>query len=230
VKTLQYWVVRLVLSTPAWAPFYAKLLDLGAPRLRRVALRNLELAGYPEAERRGIADGVFTSIGRLIRGFAFFPRLDRANVHEWIRYEGLENFTSAKARGRGVLVATAHLGNWELSAFAHAWMTAPMYVVIRPLDNPRIDALVERLRTLSGNRLIGKKELIANFWQGAAVTDNAVVQCIKEIRRALLAFSPEKPVRKIRREGTNSKEKERSDPCSGVEFMPSAQWLACGLR
>ena len=33
-----------------------------------------------------------------------------------------------------------------------------MYVVIRPLDNPKIDALVERRRTLSGNRLIGKKE------------------------------------------------------------------------
>ncbi len=34
-------------------------------------------------------------------------------------------------------------------------------------------------------RLIGKEELIENFWQGAAVTDNAIVQCIKEIRKAL---------------------------------------------
>ena len=71
---------------------------------------------------------------------------------------GLENFTGALARGRGVLVATAHLGNWELSAFAHAWMTAPMSIVVRPLDNPRMDALVERWRGLSGNRIIEKKE------------------------------------------------------------------------
>jgi DNA-binding winged helix-turn-helix (wHTH) protein/TolB-like protein len=34
-------------------------------------------------------------------------------------------------------------------------------------------------------RLISKEELIENFWQGAAVTDNAVVQCVKEIRKAL---------------------------------------------
>src|ERR1700722_3951236 len=34
-------------------------------------------------------------------------------------------------------------------------------------------------------RLISKEELIENFWQGAAVTDNAVVQCIKEVRKAL---------------------------------------------
>ncbi len=60
--------------------------------------------------------------------------------------------------GKGVLFATAHLGNWELSAFAHALMAAPMNVVVRPLDNPRIDAMVERRRSLSGNRPIGKKD------------------------------------------------------------------------
>jgi Kdo2-lipid IVA lauroyltransferase/acyltransferase len=158
VKTLQYWAVRAMLRTSAWAPFYARLLDLAAPRLRRTALRNLEMAGYPESERRRIADGVFRSIARLIRSFAMFPRLTRENVHELIRYDGLENFTAAKARGKGVLVATAHLGNWELSAFAHALMTAPMCVVVRPLDNPQIDALVERYREMSGNRVIRKKE------------------------------------------------------------------------
>ena len=63
----------------------------------------------------------------------------RQNVHEWIRYEGLDNFLRARDRGKGVLVATAHLGNWELSAFAHALMTAPMNVVVRPLDNTFVD-------------------------------------------------------------------------------------------
>jgi KDO2-lipid IV(A) lauroyltransferase len=148
----------MILRTFVLTPFYAKLLDLAAPRLRRTALRNLEMAGYPAPERKRIADGVFDSIGRLIRGFALFPRLARENVHELIRYEGFENFATAKARGRGVLVATAHLGNWELSAFAHALMTAPMCIVVRPLDNPEIDALVERYRALSGNRVIRKKE------------------------------------------------------------------------
>jgi KDO2-lipid IV(A) lauroyltransferase len=60
--------------------------------------------------------------------------------------------------GRGVLFATAHLGNWELSAFAHAILTGPMHVVVRPLDNPLIDRLVEKRRTLSGNSLISKTD------------------------------------------------------------------------
>ncbi len=80
------------------------------------------------------------------------------NVAEWIRYEGYEHYEEALSRGRGVLIATAHLGNWELSAYAHALLAAPMNVVVRPLDNPLIDALVERRRALSGNRPIFKKD------------------------------------------------------------------------
>lgn len=135
---------------------YAKALDWGVPRLRRVALRNLELAGLADPGR--IVDGVFLSIGRIMASVAKFPTITRANVHEWIRYDGLENFTAAQAKGRGVLVATAHLGNWELSAFSHALMTAPMHIVVRPLDNPRLDAWVERRRGLSGNHVIQKHE------------------------------------------------------------------------
>jgi KDO2-lipid IV(A) lauroyltransferase len=135
-----------------------KLYDLTQPRLRRIALRNLELAGYAEAERRWIADGVFQSLARSLDRFWKFPTRTPQNIGEWIRYEGLENFTTALSRGRGVLVATAHLGNWELSAFSHAWMTGPMNVVVRPLDNARLDRIVARRRSLSGNKLIGKKE------------------------------------------------------------------------
>ena len=145
-------------SPPALGNLYGQLMDLALPRLRRVAVRNLELA-YPQktpAERDAIANEVFRSIGRLLYAFARFPQINAGNISDWIRYEGLEHFTEAKKAGRGVLFATAHLGNWELSAFAHGLMTEPMHVVIRPLDNPRIDRLVEHRRRLSGNHLIEK--------------------------------------------------------------------------
>jgi KDO2-lipid IV(A) lauroyltransferase len=151
------WTLR---HAPGLAGFYARLLDLLVPRLRRVAMRNLEFAspGKSERERAQIVDGVFASIGRLLAAFARFPALSRENISQLIRYEGLEHYTQAKARGRGVLFATAHLGNWELSAFAHALMTEPMNIVVRPLDNARVDALVEQYRQLSGNRIISKRE------------------------------------------------------------------------
>lgn len=135
---------------------YARLLGLAIPRLRKAALRNLELA-TGKADSR-VADGVFHSIARVLVAFAKFPQITRDNVGEWIRYEGYEHFEKARERGKGVLFATAHLGNWELSAFAHALMSRPMYVMVRPLDNPLIDRMVERRRTLSGNHLIGKTD------------------------------------------------------------------------
>jgi KDO2-lipid IV(A) lauroyltransferase len=167
--TLEYWMALAVAGSLEWAPLpvahrlargYTRLLDLALPRLRRVAMSNLAMA-LPELDRREhrrIADGVFRSIARLLVSFARFPRIGAGNVAKWIRYEGFGHFEEARKRGRGVLFATAHLGNWELSAFAHALMAAPMNVVVRPLDNPKIDALVEGRRTLSGNRLIGKRE------------------------------------------------------------------------
>lgn len=156
---IEYWIARFVLSSvarfPPLARVYVKLLDLAVPRFRRVARRNLEIADIPD---EGVIGGMFATIARLLISFAKFPSITRENVADWIRYDGLENFKSAQARGRGVLIATAHLGNWELSAFAHALMTAPMHIVVRPLDNPRLDALVEHRRALSGNHVISKRE------------------------------------------------------------------------
>jgi len=165
VKTVEYWLARFVLATlsstslataHARARFYVRVLDLALPRLRRTALKNLEMAGFAGRER--ITTGVFDSIARLVVSFARFPRITRENVQDLIRYEGLENFQQAHSLGKGVLVATGHFGNWELSAFAHAYLTAPMHIVVRPIDNARIDALVEHRRELSGNRAIAKKD------------------------------------------------------------------------
>jgi len=142
------------------ARFSAKLLDIAVPKLRRVARINLCFA-FPDldpAQHEGIVDGVFRNVARLILAIAKFPVLNRDNISQWISYDGLENYLAAKRDGRGVLVATAHLGNWELSAFAHALMTEPMNIMVRPLDNPLIDKLVEECRTLTGNRLILKRD------------------------------------------------------------------------
>lgn len=141
----------------ALARTYMRALDVAVPRLRRSAIRNLSLA-LPDAEANVITDGVFTSLARMLVAFSRFPDLNRDNIGEWIRYEGFEYFEEAKQRGKGVLFATAHMGAWELSAFAHALMCEPMHVVVRPLDNRLIDHVVSQYRSQSGNALISKKE------------------------------------------------------------------------
>jgi KDO2-lipid IV(A) lauroyltransferase len=156
---IEYWIARFALASvarfPALARLYIRLLDLAIPRLRRTAVRNLAIAKISDDD---IISGMYRSLARALVAFSKLPSITRENVGEWIRYDGLDNFKAAQQRGRGVLVATAHFGNWELSAFAHALMTAPMHIVVRPLDNPRVDALVEERRALSGNRIITKKD------------------------------------------------------------------------
>src|SRR5205807_3752046 len=160
----------------------ATLLDRAIPRLRRVARRNLAMA-MPDAAPEPIIDGVFRSIARLLVAFAKFPHIRRGNLARWIRLEGGEHFEAAQRTGRGVLFATAHLGNWELSAFAHALITSPMHVLVRPLDNPWIDAMVERRRALSGNRLIGKKDFARSILKALAA--NQAVGILADQNEAL---------------------------------------------
>src|SRR4051812_11391569 len=82
------------------------------PRLRRVGLRNLEIAlpELPLKERRRIVRGVFRSLGRLLAEFCLFPKYSRENISRVAVYEGFENFDAAARRGKGVLFLTAHLG------------------------------------------------------------------------------------------------------------------------
>jgi KDO2-lipid IV(A) lauroyltransferase len=192
---LEYCAALAVVKSLEWAPlplayalaqcYVRLLLDLTVPRLRRVGYRNLSLA-MPEttpARQREIVDGVFRSLARAIVTFAKLPSIRRENAGRWIRCEGAEHFADALRQGRGVLFATAHLGNWELSAYSHALITAPMNVVVRPLDNPLIDALVERRRSLSGNKLITKnnfarsilKALAANQAVGVLIDQNTAL-------------------------------------------------------
>jgi KDO2-lipid IV(A) lauroyltransferase len=131
-------------------------------RLRRVGMRNLELA-FPEkseAERARILRGVFTSLGRQLAELCQFPRYTPENVDDVVVYDGLENFEKAYARGKGVLFLTAHFGAWELSAFAHSLHGHWLHVVMRPMDNPYLDRMIEHYRTMHGNKTVAKDDFV----------------------------------------------------------------------
>ncbi|MBV8902910.1 MAG: lysophospholipid acyltransferase family protein [Acidobacteriia bacterium] len=178
----EFLLVFFVLKSLEWSPLplahrlargYFRLLDLLLPRLRNIAARNLAIA-LPELspeKREAIIAGVFRSIARLAVTMAKFPSIQHENIGRWIRFEGYEHFEAALRAGRGVLFATAHLGNWELSAYAHALCAEPMNVVVRPLDNPLLDSLIARRRQLCGNRVISKRDPIRPILKALAANE-----------------------------------------------------------
>lgn len=144
-------------------------------RLRRAGMRNLDLAfpGKSRKEKKKILRGVYVNLGRLLAEFCLFPRYTPENVSRVAVYEGFQNFAEAESRGQGVVFLTAHLGGWEVSSFAHSLYGHPMDIVMRPLDNPLVDALVDRYRTLHGNRTFPKQDfargLLTALRQGETV-------------------------------------------------------------
>jgi len=143
--------------------------------LRKTGQRNLALA-FPEKslpEREQILRRLYRSLGWLLAEFCQMPRYTPENTQSLLRYEGLDHYLAAKARGKGVLIITGHLGAWELSSFYHSLMGHPMSIVIRRLDNPRVDRLVNNIRCLHGNRILHKDDfargLLGAMRQGETV-------------------------------------------------------------
>lgn len=120
-------------------------------------------------------------VRRVCRHFGRFhsesmrtPMLKRSEFEGRIKFEGLHHFASAYREGKGVILATAHFGHFELGSCALALMGYPTWSVIRTVDNPDIDRLLDDARASAGLGIIKKesasKEIIQHLRKGNVVT------------------------------------------------------------
>jgi len=130
------------------------------PKLQKTAEFNMRLAfpDWADAQRKDATRKMVRNLGWMAAEFARLPRLTKENIEDVVILEGHENFLEGQRRGNGVLYLTGHIGAWELSSFAHALYGYPLHYMARPLDNKRLDALVNKYRCASGNLPIFKNE------------------------------------------------------------------------
>jgi KDO2-lipid IV(A) lauroyltransferase len=144
-----------------------------ADGLRRVALRNLEIA-FPDkslAEREAIALGSFENLGRVLGELTQFPKATPETLRGLIEFQFASEETKAmeerealeaeRAKGRGILLVGPHLGNWEMGVFAYSALEDKLTYLARPLDNPLIEDFTVRLRTRFGNQPIDKNNSVS---------------------------------------------------------------------
>jgi Kdo2-lipid IVA lauroyltransferase/acyltransferase len=131
-------------------------------KLRRVGLRSLEIS-YPEMDSQKRSDLLkrsFKSLGRTLGVVTGFQRITREQVRELIDIDFdddfKEQFEKIRSEKRGYIVLTGHLGNWEMFALAYSVFFEPSNLLSRKMDNPKIDAMVESMRSSFGNRQIDK--------------------------------------------------------------------------
>jgi KDO2-lipid IV(A) lauroyltransferase len=137
-------------------------------RHRAIAADNIAAAfpgRYTTAELSLTVRAVFENLGRTAVDVARSDRLVGPSGAAAVRLDGVDRLLNARARGKGVLVLSAHFGPWELLPLIAAVHYEPIHVVARPLDNPRLDALLTAWRERGGNRVINKRDAVQAILQ-----------------------------------------------------------------
>ena len=136
-------------------------------RLRRIAERNLELAlpGTSPNQRETIAKGTFENLGRMLADSSKFGSYSREDLERLVRFdftpEQEAEHDRIRAQGRGGILLSPHLGNWEMLVFAYSAAYEPISYLARPLDNPLIEEMTHRTRTRFGNRPINRSNSVS---------------------------------------------------------------------
>ena len=165
IRAIEYSAVRIVAAIVSLLPMsVVRKVGAGIGRVaymvdrthRRIAAENLA-AAFPTrayAERRALARAMFAHFGSLLLELLKFSTYTREQMVAAVDVEGNDRVHHAYGQQRGVLFFTGHFGYWEIHALVEPLIHPPISVLARPLDNPRLHEMLERIRTKTGNSVI----------------------------------------------------------------------------
>jgi Kdo2-lipid IVA lauroyltransferase/acyltransferase len=128
------------------------------PKLKKTANRNLEIAlpDLSEAEKSQILRGCLQSLGRQLGLVSHFKKFTHEDVRNLVEIEGREIFEKTHAQGKGMLLFTGHFGSWEVFNLLPLAFGYSMNLLVRRIDNPKVEAFVDSFRTFFGGKTIDK--------------------------------------------------------------------------
>jgi KDO2-lipid IV(A) lauroyltransferase len=175
-------LIALVRRSPRWALRLERgllifFLKKGSPRHSRLVEHNLALS-FPEsgaADRAALRKRVYDHFGHVFMEIVrVFARRDIHSILGRARVNHGEILEEALAKKRGVIVFSAHFGNWEwIPPLLRQRLNMGMHIVARPMDNPRIEAKVREFREAMGSQVIYKTGSLRSILKRLA--DNQIV-------------------------------------------------------
>ena len=153
-------------------------------RHRRIVRRNLQFAypGWTEREAAAVALRVFQNFGMSIMETLTLLRLSRAGVLSRCTLTGEDHLVRALSSGRGVVLVSGHLGNWEFGLqYLACRFGIPIHLVVNPLGSRRMNAWINRLRTRFGNRIIEKRKAFPVMRQ--VIREGGIVALMVDLSR-----------------------------------------------
>lgn len=158
-------------------------LSKGLRRRAETSLKRAFAGEKSPEEIEAILKRLYRNLGLSFVEFLRYRKIDQKYVESHIEFQGLEHIERGLEKGRGVVLLTAHFGNWELMVMALAIKGFTLSAVARPIDNPYVDEFVNRARTCHGNIIIEKKNALKRLIQ--VLKDNGIAVVLLDQRASL---------------------------------------------
>lgn len=158
-----------------------RLVDV--PR-RRTVVRNLEFTQphLSRAEIRSLTRGIFQHLGITLLEISQMGFFSQEDILSSVRVVGAEHFRDAKNGAGGVVLISAHLGNWEMALqFAACYFPVPVLTVAKHMRFKPLDRWLTNLRTRLGARVIFKEGAFAEM--AKTVRNGGVVILLVDMSR-----------------------------------------------
>jgi len=155
-----FWALFSVVRRVPWKPALAWATAMGtlgyhvSARYRRVAEKNLKMAygdALTETERQALIKRVFQHFARaLLVEFLKGADMTLEDMRHWVKGDSYAPMDAILARGKGAIVVSAHLGNWEWLSKRAAMEGYSIKVVARQSEDEKFNALTDRVRGTNG--------------------------------------------------------------------------------
>lgn len=153
-----------------------KLFYYFIPIRKSTAISNLKLA-YPEKTENEISRIVklcYVNILTVIAEFFYMRKLSCEKLGEFMKVTNIELMKDKLKQGRGLLMISAHFGNWELTAYGVSQMLGlPINVVVKEQTNRKVSEAINRIRSAKGNRMIDMRNSLRDIL--TALNGNGIV-------------------------------------------------------
>jgi Kdo2-lipid IVA lauroyltransferase/acyltransferase len=134
-----------------------------SPRHYHIVLANMRLAlgeGRSEAELAALARACYTHLGKCLMEFIRLPAMSHEEVRRVVALEGSEHLEAALAGGKGAILLTGHLGNWEMIGARLAAGGYPVVAIARAQRDTALTDFILRTRESTGMKIYHRESAV----------------------------------------------------------------------